>query len=947
MPIYRGSGGSGNSNTNGNANQVAADAAAAAASAAAALVSQNAALASELEAESAETNAKISETNAASSATTATTKASEAATSATNAAASATTATTQATTATTQATIATTKASEASTSASNAASSESTATTKAAEASTSATNASNSATASASSATASANSATASANSATASAASAAAAQAAQEAIDGLYLGAQASDPTVDLNGVPVTVGDWYFNTTINKSKIYNGSSWDVLTANGSVTSVAGAGTVNGLTLTGTVTTAGSLTLGGTLSGITASQLNSQNISQWTNDSGYTTNTGTVTPSSTDTFTNKSGNISQWTNDSGYITSYTETDTLDSVTGRGATTTNAITVGNLTSTGIDDNATSNAITISSSQDTTFAGSVTATGAVLEGTDDSILALRSTDDGPLYMEFDRGTDRHAYMGFGGSGDNFRIWNEESAGIIQFGTNNTQAVLIDASQNVDITGNLIAGDGTDTDMSPTSNGQLKIDGNGYDGAIALNATGMHIYHNSSSRALIFGTNETERMRIAPNGDVGIGTTAPSTDFEVQQTTNSPAINIIGDPSNVTDRATIGFNYGSNTGFIVGSGLGVSSNDFYIYSNYAGATRFVIDNNGNVGIGTTTPAGKQHTALATSHTWGNAWGAGTAVFGGAGSINGALGVSYNDTDGAVLGAIAPGVAWKPVALYGSEFIFGISGTENARIDASGKLALTAPSGGLQLRTGTGTQDAYIDWQFNTTTTNFIRMGIDYDTRTSTGWMVDSGYPITLDYTTSLVFKESGTEEARLDVNGNLMVGRTSPTSSVVGHYFLAGGKANHTASNTEQLILNRINTTGGQKLMINFLINGGSGGGITTAGGGTPQFSSASDIRLKDNVTDHESELASVMSLRPVRWNWKDDNLGLGEGFVAQELEQTAWSDLVSEGDDGYKQVSGLGVVETRLIKAIQEQQAMIETLQAQVADLQGAN
>ncbi len=61
----------------------------------------------------------------------------------------------------------------------------------------------------------------------------------------------------------------------------------------------------------------------------------SGNISQWTNDSGYTTCTGTLvagdisgltcctgttTPSNTQTFTNKSGNISQWTNDSGYTT---------------------------------------------------------------------------------------------------------------------------------------------------------------------------------------------------------------------------------------------------------------------------------------------------------------------------------------------------------------------------------------------------------------------------------------------------------------------------------------------------------------------------------------------------------------------------------------------------------------------------------------------------
>ena len=42
----------------------------------------------------------------------------------------------------------------------------------------------------------------------------------------------------------------------------------DISAASGTVTSVAGTGTVNGLTLTGTVTTTGNLTLGGTLSGV-------------------------------------------------------------------------------------------------------------------------------------------------------------------------------------------------------------------------------------------------------------------------------------------------------------------------------------------------------------------------------------------------------------------------------------------------------------------------------------------------------------------------------------------------------------------------------------------------------------------------------------------------------------------------------------------------------
>ncbi len=152
-----------------------------------------------------ETNAASSATSAASSATTATTKASEASTSATNAASSATSATSSASTATT-------KASEAATSATNAASSATTATTKASEAATSATN--------------SASSATSADTAKTAAQAAQAAAEAAADNFDDTYLGAKASDPTVDNDGDALTAGDLYFNTTNNVLRVYTGSAW-------------------------------------------------------------------------------------------------------------------------------------------------------------------------------------------------------------------------------------------------------------------------------------------------------------------------------------------------------------------------------------------------------------------------------------------------------------------------------------------------------------------------------------------------------------------------------------------------------------------------------------------------------------------------------------------------------------------------------------------------
>jgi hypothetical protein len=71
------------------------------------------------------------------------------------------------------------------------------------------------------------------------------------------------SQATTSTNGY-LSSTDW--NTFNNKGS-------------GTVTSVSGTGTVNGITLTGTVTSSGSLTLGGTLSGIGNSQLTNSTIS--------------------------------------------------------------------------------------------------------------------------------------------------------------------------------------------------------------------------------------------------------------------------------------------------------------------------------------------------------------------------------------------------------------------------------------------------------------------------------------------------------------------------------------------------------------------------------------------------------------------------------------------------------------------------------------------
>ena len=171
-----------------------------------------AALAAQAAAETAETNAETAETNAESSETAAGLSATAAATSETNAGASETAASGSATASATSATNSATSASEAAASASAASTSETNAATSETNAATSETNA--------------ATSATESETAKTAAEAAKDAALAALDSFDDRYLGAKASDPTLDNDGDALVAGALYYNTSDDVMKVYEGSLW-------------------------------------------------------------------------------------------------------------------------------------------------------------------------------------------------------------------------------------------------------------------------------------------------------------------------------------------------------------------------------------------------------------------------------------------------------------------------------------------------------------------------------------------------------------------------------------------------------------------------------------------------------------------------------------------------------------------------------------------------
>ncbi|MBK8501493.1 MAG: tail fiber domain-containing protein [Saprospiraceae bacterium] len=97
--------------------------------------------------------------------------------------------------------------------------------------------------------------------------------------------------------------------------------------------------------------------------------------------------------------------------------------------------------------------------------------------------------------------------------------------------------------------------------------------------------------------------------------------------------------------------------------------------------------------------------------------------------------------------------------------------------------------------------------------------------------------------------------------------------------------------------------------------------------------------------SDKRFKTRITSLEGQLDLVMSLRPVRFEWKDPAINGGKaedmGLIAQEVESIL-PEMVVTGKDGYKRIQYDIRLQMRMIKALQEQQLMMESQKKGIQD-----
>ena len=111
------------------------------------------------------------------------------------------------------------------------------------------------------------------------------------------------------------------------------------------------------------------------------------------------------------------------------------------------------------------------------------------------------------------------------------------------------------------------------------------------------------------------------------------------------------------------------------------------------------------------------------------------------------------------------------------------------------------------------------------------------------------------------------------------------------------------------------------------------------------------GAGAYVNGSDERLKDDIQSLDSCLNVVNALRPVTFKYKPEHSkdqSVQTGFIAQELQQVLagkpyLEGLVQEGPQ-HLNVAYQNIIPL-LTKAIQEQQALIESLTSRVAQLEG--
>jgi hypothetical protein len=263
---------------------------------------------------------------------------------------------------------------------------------------------------------------------------------------------------------------------------------------------------------------------------------------------------------------------------------------------------------------------------------------------------------------------------------------------------------------------------------------------------------------------------------------------------------------------------------------------------------------------------------------------------------------------------------------------------------GVEAMRVDTSGNVGIgtSSPTDNLQV-SGSGNRIIGVSC------TGTGAAGLELLSSGSNGFI---GYNADLRFGTITGLGAAGfTERMRIDSSGNLCVGVTSTSarmqidgagSTSAGNTVVVRNSAptnmfvirNDGYFQTGTAASSPYNATTGSAA--NCFIN--SDGGL---------YRSTSSLKYKNNVQDATYGLADLLALRSVTYESKakSDAGKVFGGLIAEEVHDAGLTEFVQYADDGSPDALAYGNMVSLCIKAIQEQQAMIETMKQEIAELKG--
>ena len=515
----------------------------------------------------------------------------------------------------------------------------------------------------------------------------------------------------------------------------------------------------------------------------------------------------------------------------------------------------------------------------------------------------------------------------------------------------------AVSFDGTGNVALSASIDANTVGITEINVTdgSSGQvLTTDGAG--NLSFSSVSGTTINNNADNRVITgSGTANTlngEANFVFDGTNVGIGQSAPSAKIHATiegsvPTISSNTVAVFNRSGGLSHEAYVS---------IIGGTSGASALHFgdtadedvgrieyrhdsnYMAFNTNAAERMRIDSSGNVGIGSTGAEKRLHITDSTQANQTIRFGNPSATP--YGEIN------YDSSGFEHLYITSKGTTTG----YGNiVFNTGATPSEAMRIDASGNVGIgAAPNYTLGVHKASASS-------------NYIQItNSDTGSGSGDGFLIgvasDEAATIWNQENTRMVFGTNGTERMRIDSSGRLLIGQTSAINSSIlqaGGNTISGGVAHFfdsdvsVASSNVILKISFTNDdvcTDGQLIAFHDLSN--QIGSIRAGSGTTVNYNTSSDERLKENIVDASSQLDVINNIQVREFDWKKGGHH-DVGMIAQELNNVIPNVVTEGGDDVYEQPYSIdyGKLTPYLIKAMQEQQTIIDDLKTRIEALEG--